>query len=473
MVRILDGPAGGASPRSKEVQASHVPRSPIAAGRAPRGRAALRRMERLRHWLYAVRSSFWFLPAVMAGIGIGLAVLLVWLSSVFNVGIFSALTHGAGVTPAGARDMLAAIAGSMITVTGVTFSVTTLAVSNATSSYGPRLFESFLKDRGSQLTLGTFVATFVYCLLVLAAVLGQGGAKTRIAVPDLALFVALLLSLASIGILVYFISHAPRQMYIGTVVAYLGNRLEQRAERLYPSGIGRESGRVPAQLPELTGRIEASATGYLQDIHGQALVKTASRVGSIVKLRYSPGQFVFRGSCLAEVLGGDPGPDAGKTFHGCFVIGPDRTAEQDVTFLIEQLVQVASRALSPGINDAFTAMTCLDWLFAFLALVGGRPEPSDRRFDETGRLRLIAPPISFAEIAAHALDEVRPYACRDVNAATHALQLFAKFHEAEAGTRAEAIARRHEQAWIEDIRAQDWSVRDRALIESVTGTLYR
>ncbi len=430
-------------------------------------------MERLRHWFYAVRTSFWFLPGLMAVAGIGLAVLLVWLSSVFEVRIFSALTQGVGVTPAGARAMLAAIAGSMITVTGVTFSVTTLAVSNATSSYGPRLFESFLKDRGSQLTLGTFVATFVYCLLVLAAVLGQGGENTRIAVPDLALFVALLLSLASIGILVFFISHAPKQMYIGTVVAYLGDRLEERAERLYPVGIGAESGRVPAQLPEATGCVEAPASGYLQDIHGQALIRTASRTGCIVKLRYSPGQFVFRGACLAEVLGGDCGRNATELFSDSFVIGPDRTAEQDATFLIEQLVQVASRALSPGINDAFTAMTCLDWLFAFLALVGARPEPSDRRFDEAGCLRLIAPPISFAQLAAHALDEVRPYACRDVNAAAHALQLFRKFHDAGVGTRAEAIARRHEQAWVDEIRTQKWSVRDRALIESVVGNLYR
>ena len=416
--------------------------------------------EKFAHTYYAVRNSYWLVPGLMATGGIVLAVVTVWLSARYDARLQENLGPWSVIRPAGARAILATIAGSMITIAGVTFSVTTLAVSHATSNYGPRLFANFLKDRGSQVTLGTFVAAFVFCVAVLAIV--SDGDGQQLFVPHLALFVAFLLALASVAMLIFFVQHAQQSLYVAEIIATLGARLARRVDKTFPRSIAQgESAPAASALPPVVQEVLAERSGYLQHIGGDTLIQFAREADCIVRLRCAPGDFVLQGAIVAEILADNAEPRDAATVVDALEFGSDKTTEQDSMFIVNQLAQVAIRSLSPGINDPFTANTCIDWLVAYLGLLGERREPSGARSDKDGVLRLIAPPITFDDAANHALDQLRPHACRSYGTLLHALPLLAALQRQTGGTDMGVVIARHVERWLATIVEADWTSTDR------------
>lgn len=372
----------------------------------------------------------------MAVVSATLAVTLVAVDNRVGAGWMQDIPFLTGNRPEGARAFLSTIAGSMIGVAGVTFSITIASVVYATGQYGPRLLANFMDDRGNQITLGTFISTFLYCILILRTVrsaneeagVGEGF------VPHISIAVALALALASLGVFIYFIHHIPESIHVSNLVAGIGRDLRKQLDTLFPERIGEaettrdaqadDSARtsVPDRFFEEAVRIAADSAGYVRGVDSERLLHLAAEHDLLLRVRRRPGDFVADGDTLA--LAWPPGrvvDDVLEDTRLAFAWGAQRTARQDTRFLVNELVEIAARALSPGVNDPFTAISCLDWLSAALKALATRDFPEPIRHDEDGTLRVIAEPTTFDEFVDAVYGQLRPYLVADRNAALHGL----------------------------------------------------
>ena len=378
-----------------------------------------------------LRESYWFLPSVMAVGALLLALAMVYVDSHAGSTWMDGLPWLYAARPDGARSLLSSIGGSMIGVAGTTFSVTIAAVVYASGQYGPRLLSNFMSDRGNQVTLGTFIATFVYSLIVLRTIrsAGESGAGTPAFVPQLALLVALILVLCSIAVLIFFIHHVPMRIHINNVIERIGDRLTEEIDRRFPVFVGApleersNDPRVPAAFREDASRadcerrapVRTKHTGYIQLIDERTLLDTAREHDLVIRLQYQSGDFCHKGSVLLEAWPAERCDEgAAEALRDAFAVGSRRTALQDLRFLIDELVEIAARALSPGVNDPFTANSCLDWLGAAMADLARRDLPSRLRADGDGALRIIAHPMSFAGFIDRAFGALAQYASDDM-----------------------------------------------------------
>ncbi len=388
--------------------------------------------------LDTIRSSYWFITTVMAVASAILGVGMVILDTRLGSDWLKDLEWYQSNTPDGAREVLSTIASSAITVAGVVFSITIVAVSFAAGQYGPRVLSNFMRDRGNQITLGTFIATFLYCILVIRTIRGGDDDDLEF-VPDLAIIVAILLALCSIAVLIYFIHHIPRSIHANVLVARIGRQLVEAVGRLFPEfiGSGETSGtaaeaplRSPATAADHAARdhphavaIHSPRTGYIETMDDTQLMEVASSNDLVLALECRPGDFIHRGRVFARVWSKAECEDGWiDTIKGAFAVGSERTPLQDTRYLFDELVEVGARALSPGINDPFTAIACVDWLGAGLSEVARRVIPTALRADDQGAVRVIAVPLDFAGYVWLAFGQFRPYLACDRNAAARALE---------------------------------------------------
>ncbi|BBC72102.1 conserved hypothetical protein [Altererythrobacter sp. B11] len=329
-------------------------------------------------WFWSrLNANYWFYPALFSLGAALLAFATIWLD---RHGVSEALSATDWLIPArpdGASNMLTVIAGSMIGVASTVFSITIAAVAYASGNYGPRLLTNFMEDRGNQLSLATFIATFVYAVIVLRSVRAEDEAPGIFAaeasglpgfVPQLSLLVAFGLMALSVGTLVYFLNHIPASIRINAVLKGIGARLLDDIVAAYPDAAnGHEQPAAPAGQP-----IHAEGTGYVMLIDFDAIAKAAAEHDVTVALEVRTGDFVHAGVALARVCNGQAEAELSGRLRDAFSLGAWRTAEQDPQFLIDELVEIGLRALSPGINDPFTAITSLHWLAAATAELGQR-----------------------------------------------------------------------------------------------------
>jgi uncharacterized membrane protein len=343
--------------------------------------------------------------------------------------------------------MLSAIAGSMVTVAGTVFSITTVALSLASGQFGPRLLRNFIRDRSNQFVLGTFTATFLYCLLVLRTVRGTDDGSF---VPGVSVTVGLVLAIIDLGVLIYFIHHVAISIQADRVISVVGRELHETILRLWPEELGSESNRsrqasdAPGTVKKLT--VAATSSGYVDAVDDPALMHIAVEGDLVVTLLRRPGQFVVKGSPLAEVAGpAELDEEIGDKINGVVTIASNRTPFQDVEFAVDQLVEIAVRALSPGINDPFTAMTCVDRLGEGLCRLARRTVPSPYRYDEHRKLRVIAHPADFAGVVDAAFNQIRQYGHSSAAVLIRLLETLAVIanHTGREGDR-EALARHAE-----------------------------
>jgi len=350
----------------------------------------------LRKYWERISGSFWFVPMLMAAAAIALAQATIAFDSKATDGWLHAQSWVYNGGAEGATAMLSTIASSMITIAGVVFSMTLVALSLASSQLGPRLLRTFMTDKTNQVVLGTFVATFLYSLMVLRAI---RRADEGIFVPHLSVAFGVILAVASLGVLVYFIHHVAVSIQADNVVARIGAELTESIDRLFPENTGKSLGE--GSFTEAFGRdccaIGASEDGYVQLIDSDALLALAEEEDMVLRVERRPGQFVVKGSPLAFGWpGGRVDEKIKARIDGAFVLGSYRSPAQDVEFGINQLVEIAVRALSPGVNDPFTAIACADRLGAALACLAQRESRPWRHHDAENKLRLVTQPTSFA-----------------------------------------------------------------------------
>ena len=340
------------------------------------------------------------LPAIDARMGNDVAAKSPWLATTVSAG----------------QTTVSTIAGASVTVTGVVFSITMVTLSLTTSQFGPRLIRAFMADRTAQVTLGAFVGTSLYCLLVLRLIRGlEGGAV----VPHISVLTAVVLAAVDLAILVYFVHHTAEMVQPSHVVREVAADLDGAIDRLFPERVGTPAVEIEPEERAAGGLsgpfrvVDVPRDGYVQGVDEPALMNAATEADVTIELLHRPGDFVAEGLPLARVRPPAHG-DAEETdrrIREAFVIGRSRTPRQDLGCAISELTEIAVRALSPGVNDPFTAVQCIDGLSATFGRLAARDRPDPHRYDDDRTLRLVARPITFGEALGEAYDPIRQY-CR-------------------------------------------------------------
>lgn len=386
-------------------------------------------MNKLIQFWGNLRSSFWFLPSLMVAGSVVFAVVLIETDSATSDRWLSQWPRLFGVGPEGARQMLSTLAGSMMTVMGITFSMTLLALTLASSQYTSRILRNFMRSRITQFTLGVFASTFAYCLIVLRTVRGSAGIDEF--VPSLAVFFAFVLSLGGVGVLIYFIHHIALSIQASSIIASVAKETNASIDRLLPKELDRGADEDEVQnrgLEALDERswypVPAAVSGYIQSVNNAALMNLARDNRTILRMEHGIGAFVVQNTALVSLaLTYPPDQQTIDALNAAYSIGRHRTVDQDPAFGIRQIVDVAIKALSPGVNDTSTAVMCVDYLTSILARIAGRQFPSVHCYQgETLRVIAIVP--SFEGLLAEAFDQIRSSAEENVAILARLLSAF-------------------------------------------------
>jgi uncharacterized membrane protein len=360
---------------------------------------------RISLWWQALRGSLWFVPAMMIVGAAGLAVGMIELSEHVDRDALARYPRFFGAGAESSRDMLGTIAGAMMTVAGVTFSITILAVAQTSSQYTPRVLRSFMRDRPSQVALGTLTGVFVYCLIVIRTIRGDEDLRF---IPAIAVLVAFALAIAAIGVLIYFIHHVAGSLDASEILARVRADTVSAIDRLFPEEVGEE--RPVEELPSADDwvTVESTATGYITGVEAEGLLDFAEEQGVLLRMERGIGEFVVDGTPLVSV---SPRPqadvdDVEKRLNRLFKVAAFRTVEQDAEFGFRQMVDVAVRALSPGVNDTSTAIISIDAIGAALVALAGRHVEHPVR-SRNGRPMVIARGPSFESLVKVGLEEIR------------------------------------------------------------------
>ncbi len=346
--------------------------------------------------------------------------------------------------PENAATFLSTIATSIITVAGVIFSMTIVAVSFAASQIGPRLISNFMRDKSNQVTLGIFISVFLYCLFVLLALFNLGGdGTTKPFIPQVSLIVALVLTLIGVGALIFFIHHTPESINISNVIARVGEELAQQIDCLFPTKIGYAGPIVDSMSldrKKYDATVTASCHGYIRILDGASLLNIACKNDLLIEIKAKSGDYIVEGEALLIIHANDIiNENLKKECTKVFAFGAERNQEQDILFFINEMVEIIARALSPSMNDPFTAMTCMNWLQLFLQKLAKTPIPSNYRYDKSKQLRIIAPTLSFGDFCNLIFSRIRPYVCRDRNATLHMIKIIHQIDEAIVNQKYKAL----------------------------------
>ncbi|HEY4188024.1 MAG TPA: DUF2254 domain-containing protein [Polyangia bacterium] len=423
-----------------------------------------------------LRASFWFLPSLMATGAIAAAFGMVALDQGVTDKWVRALGWAYSGGAQGASAVLQTIAGSMITIAGVVFSLTLVALSLASSQFGSRLLRSFMRDTMTQVVLGTFVATFLYCLLVLRTI---RRAEESLFVPHLSVTLGVVFAIASLWVLIYFIHHVAVSIQADEIVARVGENLAAGIDRLFPEQTTRGSALstddaagagMPSSFETEAETVESKGDGYLQIIDMDALVLLARQESAVFRIERRPGQYVIRDHPLVSVWPAGHVTEAlDARINAAFVLGNQRTSAQDIEFDVQELVEIAVRALSPGINDPFTAIVCVDRLGSALSRLVRRDTPSPYRLDGEGQLRVIAPPADFAGIVDSAFNQIRQYARTSVGVTLRLLEAIAAVADAAGSDERRVALQRHADMVVRGAREALPESQDRLAVEERYG----
>ena len=375
-----------------------------------------------------IRHSLWFIPSICTVVGALLALLLVWVSELTGLEATNLpIVFSAGVD--GARAMLQAIAGSIMTVTGVLFSITIVALQLASTQFSPRVLRTFLRDRSTQVVLGVFVGTFTYTLLVLRSIRSEDESASAF-VPALAITGALVLTLIALGMLIYFIHHISVRIQVTSILASVADDTLETTRRLaerwqeddddrpwHPTtnaaaSSAPPSGAVPAEtVPGSEHLVPARSSGYLQFVDIDRLVEATQEAGGRLRLLVGPGAWVQEGVPLAAFEpSGDGKPDLddlSRSLEDGIGLGHERSMSEDIAFGIQQIVDIALKAMSPSVNDPTTAMNGIDRLVQVLIAIGTSPDAPRAITDRDATRRLEIPFPTFDELVDLSFDQLR------------------------------------------------------------------
>jgi uncharacterized membrane protein len=354
---------------------------------------------RFRKLLDDLAETFWLVPAllILLGIGIAFQAIAIDRGTIVPGWLRDEWLYTGGAT--GARTMLGAIASSTIGVAGTVFSIMIAALSLAAGQMGPRLLRNFTRDRGNQVTLGVFLATFCYALIVLRSVRTPAEGEF---VPHLATTIGIVLAFLSVANLVYFVGHMSGRINVDTVISLVSEDVQAMIGSLT------REGSQPAPPPPSFWRHAVPITdprqGYLVQLDENGLATWACEHGTAIHLLVRPGDYVFPGAPIA--IATHPCDGIEEAIRNATALSPQQVTSADLRFALRQLVEVAVRALSPGINDPHTAITVLDRLGAALCEI----QPVKLQtgvWIKDGKPSLVVPHLRYGELVGAMFDMIR------------------------------------------------------------------
>ncbi len=399
---------------------------------------------RFRQLLGNLAATFWLVPALFVAAGILLALALVEFDRAKLVTASSPamgwIYSGGGE---GARTLLGAIAGSMIGVAGTVFSITIAALALAAGQMGPRLLRGFVRDRGNQVTLGVLLGTFCYALMVLRSVRTQSEGAF---VPDASVTVAIVLAIMCVAVLVFFIGHVAGRINVDTVIELVSNDL---GDAVAAFTLARPP---PASPPPIIGaaavELRDPRRGYVQELDSAALAEWAAARGIVIELCVRPGDFVFPGAVIARAEPGAAG--LAEAIRAATALGP-RVSRMDIEYPVRQLVEIAVRALSPGINDPMTAISVIDRIGATLCDIAVRHLP-DGVTCRGGKAVLVTPATSYDGLTDAMFHLIRQNAATSPAVLIRLVEVLATVAHCEPDPARRATLRRHVTLIVEDAR---------------------
>ena len=392
-----------------------------------------------RKLLDSIKASYWFVPALLLLCTLLLTQVLLYVDSRVAVSDILLLKHFAQYSPESGRAVLTAVATSMISVASIAFSITIVTLTLASSQFGPRLIRNFMMDRGTQFVLGFFLSTFIYCLLVIQSIKTFDNNNY---VPEISVFFAVVLATVGVGILVYFIHHVAKSIQADKVINNVYCELNNLIASIFPdsdNSMHRSDEPLPALQDWYQHQVALIArdSGYIQMIDYSRLRKCARQLDIAVDIRHSPGDFICAGTPLAQVhFRNVEWESCQNDIIDCVLLGANRTPVQDPEYAIHQLVEIALRALSPGINDPYTAITVIDKLGAVMCDLTTRTFHAAVIRDDSGAVRVVTKPATFTGMGNVAFDQIRQSATSVVSVTIRLLETLAAIG---------SVARRGEQ----------------------------
>ncbi len=361
-----------------------------------------------------LQTSFWFLPLIIIFIGIGLSIGLIYIDSSIDyqsVGVFLHFFTG-GVDSA--RIILSTVAAGMLGVAGIVFSITLVALTMATAQFGSRILRNFMHDRINQVVLGTYLGTFTYCLLILRSVKSEHGYEF---IPNISVLLAIVFSVFNIILLIIFIHHISVSIQADHVISDVTFHLNKRIKYLFPERkdeVAQKEGKsnyeeIKKKLPVKVS-VPVPQSGYLQVIDYPGLLKIAGEKNYLLHIKNKQGDYLPERAVLVELYSSDACDEKDiEVIANAFILGDQRTPTQDAEYAIHQLVEIAARALSPGVNDPYTAITCIDNLTSTMCYMTEANFPPVYYYDPDENLRIIAKPLNFNGVMNAAFNQIRQY----------------------------------------------------------------
>ncbi len=380
-----------------------------------------------------LKATFWLIPVVTIIISIFLSITLVYLDGFVNIpkeglGRFFFVSSSDS-----ARSILTTIAGAMMGVAGTVFSITLVALTLASSQFGPRLIKNFMYVRLNQVVLGSYISTYLYCLLVLNAVKEVDGYTF---IPAISILVAILAAITNIILLIVFIHQIAISIQADKVISEISEFISKQVETLFPLKKEEEKEeRQTSDMPSVIAgyqkqtSIKSPKSGYLQYIDCENLIKFTTKNESLLVLNYRPGAHLVAGMKIGLLYSHKILEDNEvDKFIDQFVIDTTKTSQQDLEFSIHQMVEIAARALSPGVNDPYTAMTCIDNLTAIMCHLTQVQFPSKSHFDEKGILRLMVDTLDFEGVLDAAFNQIRQFSGGSPSVIIRLMEAMIKIH---------------------------------------------
>lgn len=381
-----------------------------------------------------LKATFWFIPVMIIIISILLSMGLVYVDSQINFSKEGLVRFFFVNSSDSARSILSTISGAMMGVAGTVFSITLVALTLASSQFGPRLIKNFMYVRLNQVVLGSYISTYLYCLLVLNAVKDDNDYTF---IPSLSILVAILAAITNIILLIIFIHKIATSIQADQLISDISDFISKQVETQFPNKLEEEkesekkinitsaiSG-YPKQISILSPK-----SGYLQYIDQETLSELITKNDSLLKLNFRPGGHLVLGEEIGMLYSnGDWEKDQLGNIVKQLVIGHTKTSKQDLEFSIQQMVEIALRALSPGINDPFTAIACIDNLKSTMCYLAQVEFPSKYHFDTGKNLRIISDSLEFEGVLDAAFNQIRQFSGGNTAVIIRLMEALTKIHD--------------------------------------------
>ena len=371
-------------------------------------------MKKLVFFWKELLASFWFIPVMIIGLAIGLSIGLVTLDSHLDLSNEGLLKFFLVNSSDSARSILSTISGAMIVVAGTVFSVTLVALTLASSQFGPRLIKNFMYVRLNQVVLGSYISTYLYCLLVLNTIKENDSYNF---IPSISILVAILAAIINIILLIVFIHQIAVSIQADHIISDISDIIAKQVRTIFPEKLGEELKDKTvfdedAEFSRFSKKasIKSSKVGYLQYIDSEVLMEIVVEKDALIKLNHRPGGFLVEGEEIGVVYSNkDLEDDSLEDIQEQFIVGKTKTSQQDLEYSIHQMVEIAARALSPGVNDPYTAIACIDNLTATMCYLAEAKFPSKYRVDDDNKLRVIADVLNFEGVLDAAFNQIRQF----------------------------------------------------------------